>query len=195
MTRRVVAFSIAVCGWVSGIEAQNAPAGGAPVRTNTVYVTVTESTGVPVLDLTPTDFAIKEDGKNRDVLGAEVANAPLQIMLIVDDNGTGFFRSGLMQFVQQMQGRADIALSTVTGQTQKLVDYTPNPERVAEAIATLSARPGTPDGGQLLEGIFQAAKEQEKREARRPVIVALTVGGEEHITSSISLRKAAAYST
>src|SRR4051794_39925566 len=75
-----------------------------------------------------------------------------------------------------------MALSTVVGQTQKLVDYTANVETLAKSIVTLSARPGTPDGGQLLEAIFQASKDQEKREAQRPVIVALTVGGEEHST-------------
>jgi hypothetical protein len=68
------------------------------------------------------------------------------------------------------------------GQTQRLVDYTTDVEKVTGAIVSLSARPATQDGGQLLEGIFQAAKEQEKREAQRPVILAVTVGGEEHST-------------
>ena len=75
-----------------------------------------------------------------------------------------------------------ISLSSVVGQTHKLVDYTTDVEKLTAAIIGLSARPGTPDGGQLLEGIFQAAREQEKREAARPVIVAVTVGGEEHST-------------
>ena len=81
-----------------------------------------------------------------------------------------------------MQGRAELTLSTVVGQTQRLVDYTTDVEKVTSAIVSLSARPATQDGGQLLEGIFQAAKDQEKREAKRPVILAVTVGGEEHST-------------
>jgi VWFA-related protein len=181
MARPLLTLSMLAVASVAGLEAQ-APSGAAPDRNNTVYVTVTENTGAPVLDLSVADFAIKEDGKNRDVLKAEMATGPLQVMIIVDDNGTGFFRSGLVQFVQQLQGRAEMALSTVYGQTQKLVDYTPKAESVIEVVTTLTARPGTPDGGQLLEGIFQAAKEQEKREHSRPVIVALTVGGEEHST-------------
>jgi VWFA-related protein len=183
MVRPLVALTIAVCASVAGVQPQSGPAVSGPAnRTNTVYVTVTEQTGAPVLDLAPDDFAIKEDGKPRDVLRAQVASGPLQIMIIVDDNGTGLFRSGLVQFVQQFQGRAEIALSSVTGQTQMLVDYTANVDKVINAVATLTARPGTNDGGQLLEGIFQASKDQQKREAQRPVIVALTVGGEEHST-------------
>ena len=82
-----------------------------------------------------------------------------------------------------MQGRAEMTLSTVVGPdaaARRLHDR--RGQRLATAIVALSARPGTQDGGQLLEGIFQAAKEQEKREAERPVIVAVTVGGEEHST-------------
>ncbi|HEY7501593.1 MAG TPA: hypothetical protein VH740_23940 [Vicinamibacterales bacterium] len=177
MVRPLVALTAACYLSVAGLGAQNA----AP-RANTIYVSVSEETGAPVLDLTPADFVVKEDGKARDILKVELARAPLQVMILVDDNGTGLFRSGLIQFIQQLQGRAEMAVSSVVGQTMKLVDYTPNVEAVANAIATLSARPGTPDGGQLLEGIFQASKDQERRESARPVIVALTVGGEEHST-------------
>jgi VWFA-related protein len=180
MIRPLLALtSAALCVSVASFEAQNAPAG---TRAHTVYVSVSEESGAPVLDLTSADFTVREDGKPRDVLKVELARTPLQVMILVDDNGTGFFRSGLIQFIQQLQGRAEIAVNTVVGQTQKLVDYTSNIETLASAITTLSARPGTPDGGQLLEGIFQAAKDQERRESSRPVIVALTVGGEEHST-------------
>jgi VWFA-related protein len=182
MTRRLVLVASMVATAIAGLEAQNAPAAAPPARVNTVHVTVTESAGAPILDLTADDFTIKEDGKNRDILKVAMATAPVQVMIIVDDNGTGFFRSGLVQFVQQLQGRAEIGLSTVVGQTHLLVDYTTDLQKVVDAITTLTARPGTNDGGQLLEGIFQASRDQQKREAQRPVIVALTVGGEEHST-------------
>ena len=151
-------------------------------RTSTVFVTAPEENGAPVVDLVADDFTIKEDGKSREVLKAELAHAPVQIAIIVDDNGTGIFRAGLVSFVRLMQGRGEMTLSTVVGQTQRLVDYTTDVDRLATAIVTLTARPGTQDGGQLLEGIFQAAREQEKRDAARPVIVVVTVGGEEHST-------------
>jgi VWFA-related protein len=169
------------CASMLGFGAQNAPpAAPQSARTNTVYVSVVEDSGVPVTDLTAADFAVKEDGQPRDIVRVSAASDPMHVMILVDDNGTGLFRSGLIQFVQQLQGRAQIAVSTVIGQTQKLVDYTADVTTVAEAIATLTARPATNDGGQLLEGIFQASKDQERRGATRPVIIALTVGGEEH---------------
>lgn len=179
MAGPVLTVAALVGATVVGFAPQNAPPAA---RSNTVYVSVLEESGVPVTDLTAADFAVKEDGKPREILRVDPASEPLHLMILVDDNGTGLFRSGLIQFVQQFQGRAQIAVYTVTGQTQKLVDYTPSLDAVTRAIATLSARPATNDGGQLLEGIFQASKDQEKLRAVRPVIVALTVGGEEHST-------------
>jgi VWFA-related protein len=151
-------------------------------RTNTVFVTVTEGSGGPVLDLAPADFVIKEDGKNREVVRAEIANVPMHVLLLVDDNGTGIFRFGIAQFIQQLAGRAQIAISTVTGQTQTLVDYTTDMTALSTVVNTLTARPATNDGGQLLEGIFQGAKDQARRGFVCPIMIALTVGGEEHST-------------
>jgi len=180
MARPFLALALVITAAVARVEVQNAPT---PGRVNTVYLTVTEeNTGAPVLDLTAEDFVVKEDGKDRDVVTLRLARERLHLMILVDDNGSGIFRSGLLQFIHQLQGHATMGLSTVVGQTHKLVDYTANAQTVATAAATLSARPGTNDGGQLLEGIYQSARDQHKLEASRPVIVALTVGGEEHST-------------
>jgi VWFA-related protein len=150
--------------------------------TRTVYVTVTDKNDVPVTDLTPGDFVVKEGGKTRDVVEAGMTTVPMKIAIIVDDNGTGLFRYGVAKFIERLQGRAEFALSTVTGQNLRIVDYTSDASELTAAINQLTARPGTNDGGQLLEGVFEAAKDFQKRQTRRPVIVVLTVGGEEHST-------------
>ncbi len=150
--------------------------------TRTVYVSVLDKGGVPVTDLSADDFVVKEGGKDREIVGAGMTTIPLRIALVVDDNGTGIFRYGVAKFIERLQGRAEFALSTVQGQHQKLVDYTGNVERLSIALGQLTARPATNDGGQLLEGIFETAKDFQKRRATRPIIVVLTVGGEEHST-------------
>ncbi len=184
MARLLAAASLVACAALtSAAQSQPSASPASPQgRTNTVFVTATEENGAPVVDLVADDFTIKEDGKDRDILKVELARVPMQIAVIVDDNGSGIFRSGLVNFVQQLQGRAEMSLSSVMGQTHKLVDYTTSAQKLVDAVVQLSARPAIPDGGQLLEGIFQAARDQEKREASRPVIVAVTVGGEEHST-------------
>jgi VWFA-related protein len=184
--RRMLALSASTVLFAVGLSAaspaRQEQAGLHEGLTRTVYVSVLDKYGVPVTDLAPGDFVVKEGGKNRQIVEAGMTNVPLRIALLVDDNGTGIFRYGVVKFIERLQGRAEFALSTVTGQNLKLVDYTADVNLLTTAIGRLTARPATNDGGQLLEGIFETAKDLQKRKARRPVIVVLTVGGEEHST-------------
>ena len=158
----------------------SARAGEAQIRR--VHVTVVDGNGVPVTDLVAADFTVKEGGKPREISKVGLATGPLQIAILVDDNGTGIFRYAIGKFIEPLLGRAEFGISTVTGQLLRIVDYTTNTEALSEAIAKLNARPATNDGGQLLDAISETAQELHKRKAARPVILALTVGGEEHST-------------
>ena len=151
-------------------------------QTRRVYISVVDAAGQPVPDLTAADLTVKEGGKAREIVKVVPATGTIQIAILVDDNGTGIFRYAVGKFIEALLGRAEFAISTVTGQTLKIVDYTASAQALSEAIGKLNARPATNDGGQLLDGIAETAKELEKRKAARPVIVALTVGGEEHST-------------
>jgi VWFA-related protein len=175
-------FALALATVLSATSASARGPSGAPAQslTRTVYVSVTDRAGVPVLNLSGADFAVKEGGKAREVVQAGPATRPMKIAILIDDNGTGIFRYGVGRFIQRLLGRAEFALSTVTGQHLKIVDYTPDGKELGEALARLVARPATADGGQLLEGIFETAKDLERRKTERAIIVVLTVGGEEH---------------
>ena len=152
----------------------------AQAQTRRVYVTAHDRTGGAVPDLTAADLAVKEGGKAREIVAVKPAAAPLQIAILVDDNGTGLFRVAVARFIEALLGRAEFSIITVAGQPQTLTPFTPNSDVLREAIGQLNARPGTPDGGQLLGGISEAAMDFERRKVERPVILALTVGGEEH---------------
>ena len=149
-------------------------------RTRRVYVLAQDGNGAAVTDLTPADVAVKEGGKAREILTVQPATDPLQIAILVDDNGTGLFRVAVARFIESLLGRAEFSIITVTGQPLRLTPFTPNSDVLREGVGQLIARPGTPDGGQLLSGISEAAADFERRKVERPIILALTVGGEEH---------------
>ena len=88
-------------------------------------------------------------------------------------------KAGLQMAAVERYNRPD---QSVTGQVLKLTDYTADFGALSNALGRLGQRGATNDGGQLIEGIYESAREQIKREARRPVIVALTVGGVEQST-------------
>ena len=151
----------------------------APAAEATVYANVIDNQRKHVAGLGIADLFVKEDGVERPVISAEPATAELQVAILVDDNGTGIFRFGLSALGEMLQGRATISLSLITNQVQRVFDYTTDSKIWFAGFGRTGLRPATPEGGQLLEGIFSAAKDIRRREPRRPVIIALTVGGEE----------------
>jgi hypothetical protein len=155
-------------------------AGASQPQMRRVFVTAQDQNGAPVTDLTAADISIKEGGKTREVGTLKPATGAMQIAILVDDNGTGLFRVAVGRFIEALLGRAEFSIITVAGQPMKLAPFTANSDVLREAIAQLIARPASPDGGQLLAGISEAAIDFERRKVERPIIVALTVGGEEH---------------
>jgi hypothetical protein len=149
-------------------------------QTRRVYVTAHDKSGGAVENLTAADVSVKEGGKVREVLALKPAPGALQIAILVDDNGTGLFRVAVARFIEALFGRAEFSIITVAGQPMRLTPFTPNSDVLREAVAQLIARPASPDGGQLLAGISEAAVDFERRKVERPIILALTVGGEEH---------------
>jgi hypothetical protein len=66
------------------------PADGAGATSHgTVYATVADAKGEPVLGLTARDFSIQVAGGARAVVSAQAASEPLAIVLVVDGLGVG----------------------------------------------------------------------------------------------------------
>ena len=138
----------------------------------TVHVSAVDRKEVPITDLAVANFVLREGGDIREILKVEPATTPLHIAIIVDDSGTGIFRVPVANFVNQLLGRAQFSIKHVIGQAIRLVDYTADVERLREAVLRLGVRAETPDGGRVVEAVFDSAKEL--REFDRPVIVLLT---------------------
>lgn len=181
---RFVAFGLAILAAASldfSLRAQTRSP-EASARTRDIYVSVVDSKGVPIAGLSAADFMVREDGVAREVLKAGPATAPMQIIVLIDDseaatNAIQRIREGLTAFVDKLQGRAEIGLVTIGERPTSLVQYTTDTAALKKAINRLFARPGA--GAYLLEGIQEVSRGLEKREAARPVIVALTTEGVE----------------
>lgn len=147
--------------------------------TRTVYVTAVDGKGVPIPDLTAADFTVKEDGKPRDVVSAEIAKAPMQIALMLDDSGLalGAIRQGAGQFIEALQGKAEFAIITMGGRNLPLVDFTRDPPTLYAALQKLFARNSPPT--YVLDGFLEVAQTFTRRKAERPVIVSVATEGEE----------------
>ena len=156
-------------------------------RTRDVYVSVVDNRGVAIKGLTANDFAVREDNIGREVLRAVPATEPLDIVILVDDSQAArqtipFLRDGLTRFVERLQGKAAIGIVTVGERPTSVADRTTDIEALKKGISKIFARPGS--GAYMLEGILDVSRGLQKREATRPVIVALTYEGIEFSNAS-----------
>jgi hypothetical protein len=171
-----------VCSVVAGAYAQT-PSRAADARTREIYVSVLDNKGMPVGGLSPADLVVKEDNVVREVLDVKPADAPMQIAVLIDDStaatdATSYLRDGLAAFLERMRGRAEIGLITVGDRPTVLAPYTTDTEVLNKQVRRIFPR--TNSGAYLLDAIVDASKALAKREATRPVILAITFEGVEH---------------
>jgi hypothetical protein len=163
---------------IAGLVLVGALASGAAAQpgTRTVHISVTDKNGAPVTDLQAADLEIKAGGKVQQVLSVKPATAPLRIAVLDADAGTGGFQLGIAKFMQKLLGHAEISLTSVVTQPEKIVDYSADAPSLSAGVTRLGAR-GRQAGAQLMEAIQDATKGV-RVEGKRPVIVVLRVGGE-----------------
>ncbi len=151
----------------------------------TVYFSAVDAKGAHVTDLTAADLTVKEGGKDRVIEAVKPATAPMQLSIIVDDAGTGGFQAAVGQFIQATFGRAEYAIRVLNPQAIKVVDFTRNGDELRTALGRMGQRGRmSPDDGQTIAGVLDAAKELQQRKARRASIIVLTVTGEKALADT-----------
>jgi VWFA-related protein len=151
-------------------------------------VSVLDEAGNPVANLGPADFVVREDNTAREVLRVAPADEPMQIAVLVDNSTAArdeipHFRQALPPFVAALTGAAEgdvkseIAIIALGERPTVFADYTTNRAALQKGIDRLWALQGT--GAYLLDAIIEVCQGFKKRDARRPVIVAISAEGPE----------------
>jgi VWFA-related protein len=164
----------------SGAAEQTQQAGGS--RTRDIYVSVTDRKGNPVTGLTAKDFTVREDNVPRDVIRVGPAEAPLSIVLLIDDsqaatNAIPYIREGITKFAEKMLPKARIGLVTIGERPTSIMERTGDLSLIKDGVGRIFARSGT--GAYLLQGIVEVSRGLSKAETERPVIIAITTEGVE----------------
>jgi hypothetical protein len=147
-------------------------------KTREIYVSVVDSKGVAATGLSAADFSVREDGVTREVLRAQPATEPLDVVLLIDDSQAAtraipHLRDGLNQFIDKLQGKAAIGMVTIGERPTSIAERTTDVAALKKAATRIFARPGS--GAYLLEAIVEVSRGFKMREAKRPVIVALSM--------------------
>jgi VWFA-related protein len=180
MIHAVLALGLAALAAIAAVFQQDTskPPAASDARTRDVYVSVQDNKDAPVTGLRAADFQVREDGAPREVLRAETATAPLQIVLLVDDSealnpALQPMREGLTKFVEKMQGHGEIGIVTVGERSTSLVQPTTDVNALKRGITRIFARPGS--GAYMLDGIQEVSQGFQRREAQRPHIIGITM--------------------
>lgn len=154
-----------------------------------MYVSVLNEADAPVLDLGPSDFVIREDNVAREVLRVAPADEPMQIAVVIDNSEAARdsildMRRALQEFVTAMtapqgqtSGRNQLAFVTLGDRPTIITDYTTDRARLLTGVERLFAQPDS--GNYLLDGLIEVCRGLGKRDAPRPVIIAITTEGPE----------------
>lgn len=147
-----------------------------------LYVSVVDENGSVVNGLSAHDFIVREDGVRREVLRVAPATEPMQIAVLVDNSQAATdaianVRRALAAFIEKLHGAHELSLVSLGDRPTIVVDTTRDLEPLKRGVARLFAQPGS--GAYLLEAIVETLRGFRKREASRPVIVAIITEGPE----------------
>jgi hypothetical protein len=144
-----------------------------------VYVAMLDAKGAAITDLTAADLAIKEGGQDRSIASVAESTDLMDIAILDDDDGGGFYAPAVLQFIQALGDHAQYSITTFTPPPVKVMDYTNDVGQIQPALEKIGKRGKVTSVGEQLESaIATTARELVQRKAPRPVIVALTMGGD-----------------
>ena len=169
-------------------------AAGAPIalraqaRERSLYVSVVNDAGAPVPDLGPSDFIVREDNVAREVLRVAPAVEPMQIAVLVDTSTQArehisHMRQALPPFIRMLTNpgetgaRNEVALVAFGERPQIFVEYTSNAAELEKGVNRIWSQQDS--GAYLLDAIVEVVQGFKKREAKRPVMVAIAAEGRE----------------
>jgi VWFA-related protein len=149
-----------------------------------MYVSVVDQAGAPVPDLGPSDFIVREDDVTREVVSVAPADEPMQVAVLVDTSNVArehipYLRDAVPTFVNTLISgpRNQVAIVGFGERPTILADYTSNSAVLKKATDLIWANPMS--GPYLLDAILEISEGLTKREAPRPVIVAIAAEGQE----------------
>jgi VWFA-related protein len=174
----LVAGALALCGALTLVAQTNE---------RDVYVSVFDKAGTPTLGLTQDYFAVREDGKDRAVVRVQPFTGPAHLAVLVDtssfvENAVEAYRSALAAFIGKVAPGNEVAIYEFGERANRLVPFTHDGALLRDGIGRISTRVNAVP--RLLDAVDLACRDLRAAEARRPIIVAVSIGSADASTKT-----------
>ena len=183
----MLARSVVRGGLVAAVAVLSWPAAHIAARASqkqdqkSIFVSVLDDAGKPVTDLTANEFALREDGKDCQIVNAGPAQAPLNVVLLVDTNNSAIrltqnLHTAVLAFIKELHaGRPDAEIELMEfGQAPvATTPFITGDLLLEKALDRMVPKSGA--DSVLMEAIAQANGNLAKRPSPRRAIVSLNV--------------------
>jgi len=162
------------------------PAAQRPVsRERTLFVSAVDNSGEPVGGLGPEAFIVREDGVRREVIRVARATEPIDVAVLIDNSQAAEpyireYRDALPAFIndilaRESGGKHQLSIITLADRPTLNTDYSSDASELIKGAQRIFSN--TNSGAVLLDAILETLAGFRKREAARPVIVAVLTEG------------------
>jgi VWFA-related protein len=141
-----------------------------------VFVTVLDGEGTPIAGLTPDHFAVRESGKDRQVVNVQPLRIPMHVAVLVDTSaGNGApdesFRSAVVGFVERLAAFNHVAVYSFGDRAASVVSFTRDAAQLR--AKTVNMFGWSNQRSHLIDAVDLALRDLSQIETARPVIVAI----------------------
>ena len=173
----LVALALIACGapWTSQV---------ASAQTASLFISVTDTDGVPITNLRPEEVIVESDGQQRPTLNLEPIDWPVRVTVFVDNGlasppALDHMREGLKLFVEALPQEVEVAIATMGGRPQFWARHTSDREELMDAIGVVV--PEMDGAATFLDALYEEAERLHEDEEGEyfPVIVMVATNGPE----------------
>lgn len=148
------------------------------------YLSVVDSSGMPVRSLPAEAFSLAEDAQKVEITNvATIAEEPINIVLVMDNSGsmagTGIAgaKAAAVTFVSGLKSNDQLSIVTFDENVRIQMDFTNDRDAIANEIASIDAIPGT--GSCLYDAAYAAVQSVSAVPSENRAVILLTDGRDE----------------
>jgi len=142
-----------------------------------VFVTALDKNSVPIVGLTAEHFAVRESGRDRDVLRVELLRTPMHVAVLVDtsvSSGTPdeTYRAAVVGFIERLAAANHVAVYSFGDRAARVTEFTQDAAQLRTATNAMLG--WSHQRSYLIDVIDLALRDFDRVESPRPVMIAIS---------------------